>query len=100
MSAFTPVGDTLQKKIKQDPALKSQLDAADVLAAAQDVFESRFGEDGNLHMKPLFLKNRTLTVTCSSSELAQEIRINQSSIVDDINGKLGTKEVDRIRYLA
>jgi predicted nucleic acid-binding Zn ribbon protein len=59
-----------------------------------------FGEEQAKHAKPLFLKNRTLTITCSTSSIAQEIRLNQQTLVDKINDKLGKKEVDRIRYLA
>jgi predicted nucleic acid-binding Zn ribbon protein len=100
MLAFTPVGDTLNKKVKQDQSLQSQLDASDVLEVAKKIFTQMFGDDGQTHIKPLFLKNRTLTVTCSSSTLAQEIRLNQATIVEKINQELGKNEVDRIRYLS
>ena len=33
-------------------------------------------------INPLFLKNRTLTVSCSNSEIAQQVRENQEKIVD------------------
>ena len=50
-------------------------------------------------MNPLFLKNRTLTISCSNQDVAVEVRENQQKIVKKMNIKLGTKEVDRIRYL-
>ncbi|MFZ2189704.1 MAG: DciA family protein [Candidatus Magasanikiibacteriota bacterium] len=59
------------------------------------IFKSEIAEKIN----PLFLKNRTLTVSCSNSEIAQQVRENQEEIVKKINLKLGKKEVDRIRYL-
>lgn len=49
--------------------------------------------------RPLFLKNRTLTISCSNSAVAQEIGQHQQEIVDKINDKLGKNEIDRVRYL-
>lgn len=63
------------------------------------VMEELFGAEGAKLCKPLFLKNRTVTVTCMNSTIAQEIRLHQQEMVDKINLKLGKKEVDRIRYL-
>ena len=59
-----------------------------------------YGKEISQAAKPLFLKNRTLTVSCSNSEIAQKIRENQTEIVEKINHVLGKNEVDRIRYLA
>ena len=98
--AFTPIGDALDGKIKNDPALKNTLEAVDVVEVSEQIFLDRFGESESVYVKPLFLKNRTLTVTCTSSSIAQEIRLNQADIVKEINEKVGSKEVDRIRYLS
>lgn len=67
-----------------------------VIEVAKAVCLSLFGEN---KVNPLFLKNRTLTVSCPNSIIAQEVQIHQLEIVDKINLKLGKKEVDRIRYL-
>lgn len=97
---FTPLGDTLHEKMNSNKPLKHQLEATEVVEAAQEIFVELFGVELGNQAKPLFLKNRTLTVSCSSSSIAQEIRLNQTSIVEKINQKLGKNEVDRIRYLA
>ena len=96
---FTPLGDALKNKLDKNSPLGKQLESADAIAAAESVLGEMFGEIA-LQAKPLFLKNRTLTVSCASSAIAQEIRINQIQIVAKINEKLGKNEVDRIRYLA
>lgn len=98
--AFTPLGDALQKKVIKSGPLARQVEASMVVLYAEEVLQEIFGAENAIHAKPLFLKNRTLTVTCSSSSMAQEIRLKQQLIVDKINDKLGKKEVDRIRYLA
>lgn len=80
--------------------IKKQIQAAQVVEIAQAVFNDLFGPEKGSHAKPLYLKNRTLTVTCASSSVAQEIRLRQGDIVARINEKMGGNEVDRIRYLA
>lgn len=97
---FTQIGDAISGKLDKDTSMKKQVEAAGVVEHAQEVFLDQFGEEGALHVKPLFLKNRTLTVTCTSSSIAQEIRLNQAQIVEKINKKVGKNEVDRIRYLS
>ncbi|NCO05135.1 MAG: DUF721 domain-containing protein [Candidatus Magasanikbacteria bacterium] len=98
--SFTSIGDSLKKKIGDTSPLKKQVEAAQIVEYATAVFEDMFPPELAKHAKPLFLKNRTLTVTCSSSTLAQEIRVNQTQIVEKLNEKLGKNEVDRIRYLS
>ncbi|KKS70292.1 MAG: hypothetical protein UV42_C0061G0001, partial [Candidatus Magasanikbacteria bacterium GW2011_GWE2_42_7] len=95
--SFTPLGDALHDKIKNDPALQSQIDSTEAIEIANEVFMELFGEELAPHAKPLFLKNRTLTVSCTSSAMANEIRLNQAKIVDTVNKKMGKNEVDRIR---
>ncbi len=94
--SFAPLGDTLQGK---GIAPQKEPENSEVLNHSTQVFVDLFGEDLGSQAKPLFLKNRTLTVSCSSSEIAQEIRTNQAVIVEKINDKLTNPEVDRIRYL-
>jgi predicted nucleic acid-binding Zn ribbon protein len=98
--SFIPLGDALHDKMKGKPALKNQIEASEAVEIAEAVFLDLFGEEMAVHAKPLFLKNRTLTVSCSSTTMANEIRINQGKIVEALNKKMGKDEVDRIRYLA
>tara|TARA_B100000700_G_C14684919_1_gene687082 strand:+ start:284 stop:583 length:300 start_codon:yes stop_codon:yes gene_type:complete len=97
---FTPVGDALQDKMGKNKSLKDQLETAHIIAATEKVFSEHFSGEDSLHVKPLFVKNRTLTVTCSSAAVAQEIRMNQAKVVKKINEEIGNKEIDRIRYLS
>jgi predicted nucleic acid-binding Zn ribbon protein len=97
--SLTPLGDALKEKLGKKGPLQQQVESAQAIEYATAVFEELFEKELAAEAKPLFLKNRTLTVTCGSSALAQEIRLNQAQIVKKINQKLGKKEVDRIRYL-
>lgn len=97
--SFTPIGDTI-KQSGGSGVTPQQVESGDAITAAEKAFVEIFGEELSKHAKPLYLKNRTMTVTCTSSALAQEIRLNQAKIVAKINDHLGKKEVDRIRYLS
>jgi hypothetical protein len=72
----------------------------EALEATQLILEEMFKTDHLGYAKPLYLKNRTLTISCSNMKIAQEISLNQAKLVDQINVRLGKNEVDRIRYLA
>ncbi len=94
---FIPLSDTLSSSSGSDD---NQDEAKKIVEISEAIFVEEFGEEESKSVRPLYLKNRTLTITCTSSDIAQEIRSNQASIVEKINEKLGSKEVDRIRYLA
>jgi len=69
-----------------------------ILLTAVTVLRELFGKAGE-EAKPLFLKNRTLTVTCATTDIAQAVRLKQLEILGKLNDKLGGREVDSIRYL-
>ena len=96
--AFSSISDTLHEH--SSAKVGKQVDAAMVIEHTNEVLADMFGDELAAEAKPLFLKNRTLTITCTSSAMAQELRLNQPAIVEKINKKLGKDEVDRIRYLA
>lgn len=98
--SFTPLGDTLQNRMQDNAPLKKQIETAEVIEVATNIISDLFGAGKVASAKPLFLKNRTITISCTSSAIAQEIRLHQAEIVEKINEALGRSEVDRIRYLA
>lgn len=92
---FPNLNDNFLKKTpRQRP-----VEVGAVVEYAEEAVAEILGKDKINEAKPLFLKNRTLTITCSSSAMAQEVCLHQQEILDKINQKLGKTEVDRIRYL-
>lgn len=75
------------------------LESSQIIKYAKKTLAEILGPERARDVRPLFLKNRTLTITCVNSNLAQEIRLKQQEIVEKINEKLKANEVDRIRYL-
>jgi len=84
---------------KQNKLNKKQGENSSIINCAKEIIQNIFREEEFANIRPLFLKNRTLTIACNNQNIAQEILEHQEEIVDKINDKLGKKEVDRIRYL-
>jgi predicted nucleic acid-binding Zn ribbon protein len=97
--SFTPLGDELKRVFTQNSTLKKQIEASSIVDVANEVLKDVFGKEVGEMARPIYLKNRTLTISCSNSVMAQELRLNQAIIVEKLNKKLGKKDVDRIRYL-
>lgn len=97
---FIPLGNALKQKMDHNNPLKKQLESTQLVEIATKVLGEILSKELSSSAKPLFLKNRTLTVSCGNSAVAQEIRLYQTQIVEKINQELGKNEVDRIRYLA
>jgi predicted nucleic acid-binding Zn ribbon protein len=87
--SFTPLTNNQDNQKQTSPEL---------LEYAKEAFSEILGEISE-KIDPLFLKNRTLTVTCGNSEIATELRLKMDEIVAKINEKMGKNEIDRIRYL-
>lgn len=96
---FAPLGGKSKDKDNNQALFKRQAGSDLVVVYAEEALREVIGQEISLETKPLFLKNRTLTVTCSSSATAQEVRLHQQEIIEKINQKLEKTEVDRIRYL-
>ena len=96
---FSSMADALKSKMAAKTPLKIQVEAALLIQEAEKVFQELFGAEAK-HIKILYLKNHTLTLTCHSSVIAQEIRLNQAKIIEKLNQAFPAAGVERIRYLA
>lgn len=80
--------------------VEPSIDAARVVVAAEEVLATIFEPAIAVRMKPLYLKNRTLTVSCDSSTVAQELKLREPDILAALTKKLGNTLVDRLRYFS
>ncbi len=94
---FTSLNEELHNSKRN--TIQKQVDAVLVVEEAEKILASVFGIDYEKHLKPLYFRNRTLTVSCNSSVVAQEVRLNQDKIITELNNFIGHKGIDRIRYL-
>lgn len=84
----------------QRAGIATSIDAARIVTTATRVLEKIFEPAIAVRMKPLYLKNRTLTVSCDSTTVAQELKLQETEILAQLTEKLGAQLVDRIRYFS
>ncbi len=72
--------------------------AALVVESAQKVFDEFFGLEPQL-VRVLYLKNRTLTVSVSGAPVAQEVKKNETQLLEKIRIATADPTIERIRYL-
>ena len=96
---FSSMQDALKQKMGATSPLRTQIESAQIIQKAEEALLELFGEEMK-QVKVLFVKNGTLTITCHSSVVAQEIRLNQAKIIMKINSFFARPVLERIRYLS
>lgn len=99
LMGFTPIGSIVKKGI-ESAGLKGPVEAAQVCEAYDRVVLEMFGDKLKDKTKALYLKNRTLTVSASSAVVGQELKLHEAHILEKVNAALGSKVVERLRFLA
>ncbi len=95
-----PLGKIVKQTVQQKGDVAKGVEAANIVETADKVLGEVFDDEVKSMMKPLYIKNRTLTISCSSSTVAQELKLNEPQILGKLEEALGEKLVDRIRYFA
>jgi len=105
------LGEILKKQMPQMPAWK-QVTATLVVEKANEAIKELIGENAAKFAQAVYYKDRLIAITCLSSVMAQEIKLNEKKIIVNINNKLGgparlasegvagRQTVEKIRYLA
>ena len=76
-----------------------QIAAALIVEQAERTLVALLGDDVAKLARPLSVKNKTITISCTTSVVAQAVKLKSKEIVDDMNTKLGIPVVDRVRYV-
>lgn len=96
---FIKLNKLLDKSIKK-AGLEKQVVSASILEKFSKVAEEIFGkgitED---KIRPLYLKNNTLTVACLSATMAQELKSHEQEILEKVNKENIGEKVERLRFL-
>ncbi len=93
------LGDIFKFKANRSPLLRG-ISAAMTVEKANQILIKFFGEKIIDIAQAVYIKNRILSIACLSSVAAQEIKINEEKIIDEINQVAGQIAVAKIRYLA
>ena len=95
---FKAIGDILPPHAKKS-GWGSQIEAAQLLERFQQIARTKWGAAVDQEMRPLYLKNQTLTVAVTNSSLAQELKLHEQEILEFLNQGTGRQVVARLRYL-
>jgi len=98
ISMFHPLKNLLPKSLERSK-IGRQVEIAMVLEEFTKVVSQMFGEKTGKKVRPMYLKNKIITVATLSSVLAQELKLNEIKIIKKINEKFGREVVERLRYL-
>jgi predicted nucleic acid-binding Zn ribbon protein len=80
--------------------LAKQLTPDTVLAEIQRAWPDAVGVAIAQHAKPVTERAGVLTVSCESSVWAQELDLMSQSILERVNGALGSGHITRLRCVA
>ena len=94
------LGEILKKQMKQQTTGWKHVEASMVVEKTNEILKEFFGAQSKRFAQAVYFKDRTISITCLSSVMAQEIRLNEKKIIVAINNKLGGQTVEKIRYLA
>ncbi len=97
--AMKSLGELLKKQMKQTTSWK-HVEASIVVEKTNEVLREFFSPESKRFAQAVYFKDRTISITCLSSVMAQEIKLNERKIILSINNKLGGQTVEKIRYLA
>lgn len=93
------LGEILKKQMGQH-SIGRHITASLVVETANKVLADSFGQNSRRFAQAVYFKDRAISITCLSSVMAQEIKLNEKKILLILNQKLGAPTVEKIRYLA
>ena len=94
------LGEILKKQMNQQVQGWKHVEASIVVEKTNEILQELFGVESKRFAQAIYFKDRTISITCLSSVMAQEIRLNEKKIILTLNNKLGGQTVEKIRYLA
>lgn len=95
-----PLKQLVSQSLNKHAGIKQAVEASLVIEAATEIITRIFGSEIGREIKPLYIKNRTLTVSCPNSTMAQELKLHETEILGELTTTLKEQAVDRIRYFA
>jgi predicted nucleic acid-binding Zn ribbon protein len=96
--SFIKLEEILPKSIKK-AGIKKQVESAKILEEFNEVASRVFGPRVMKKIKPLYLRNGNLTITCLSSVLAEKLKAKEEKVLQELNRPYKKRIVERLRFL-
>ncbi len=93
------IKNLLQNSNLSTPVLRG-VRAAEVLEIAEKVLINEFGPTVDEFVKPAYFRRDCLTIACLSSTAAQELKLRETVILEQINANLKGARVVRLKYMS
>ena len=88
----------LAQRIKQS-GFSQQVKTSLIIEEFNKLIEVKFGAKLSKKIKPLYLKDKILTVACLNSIIVQELTFQKAELIEKINKKFGPKAITEIKFL-
>jgi hypothetical protein len=98
MDDLTSLGDAIDDRVKDSSSIKQKINASQVVQASQKILQEKFGSGLVNQVKVKSWQKNTLEISCQSSVIAQEIKLQQDKIMENINKKLGKQKITNIKF--
>ena len=95
---FHSLGEIIKKTVKK-AGIGNQVETALVLEDFSAVLTTIMGEKIGKSVKPMYIRNKTLTIACLSSVIAQEIKFKEQKIIKTLNQKYSKEVVEKLIYM-
>ncbi len=92
------IGNLLQKSLKKT-GIKKQVDCAIALERAGQALSHVLGEEILEHIRPVYVRYKTLTIACLSDSAAAKIGRFEDDIVSFVNEAFPAPIIERIRVI-
>ena len=92
------LGNILPQHLKSSK-VGEQLEATVVLDRFVQKAQELWGKAIEQDMRPMYLKNKTLTIAVANAALAQEMKLHEEEILTFLNDSDQGIVVERLRYL-
>lgn len=79
--------------------LEKQIEIGQVCSLWSDLVIRIYGQNYKDKSKPLYLKNKTLFISCPNSVWANEFQLRQEEISKEINQRLGQQKIEKVRFI-
>lgn len=94
---FHDIKAILEKNIKQ-AGLRKQVDAINMVETFNGLAPYLLGQKIAQHTQAIYIRNKILTIQCSSSVIMQEVRYREYKIIRALNAKAGQQSIIKLRY--
>ena len=95
---FQPLGNLLGDSVRR-AKIAPEIEATYAMQCFSDAAVGVWGTSISEQIKPMYLKNRCLTVAVLSNIFVQEIRLREKQLIDAINEKMKKTVVEKIKCL-